>query len=102
MTVDPRKLGLRLAAAVAASLLVAGCGTRLNDSQIEAAAGVGGAGGGQAASGAPAPGAADTGVVNDTGTAPASTDVATGTGTAAAVTPAAGSSAAPVAGATSS
>ena len=33
-------LGVRLAAAVAVSLLVAGCGTRLDDAQIEAAAGL--------------------------------------------------------------
>ena len=39
-------LMLRLVAALAASVLVAGCGTRLSDARIEAAAGVGGGGGG--------------------------------------------------------
>src|SRR5260370_9707818 len=45
------KLLLRLAAAVAASLLVAGCGTRLNDAEIRTAAGAGAPGPGQAAPG---------------------------------------------------
>src|SRR5581483_5744321 len=53
------KVPLRLVAALAASLLVAGCGTRLSDARIEAAAGVGGGGGGgpAAATGSAAPAA---------------------------------------------
>jgi branched-chain amino acid transport system substrate-binding protein len=95
------KLAFRIAAAVAASLLVAGCGTRLNDSQIEAAAGVGGAagGGGGVTAGAAAPGTADSGTVTDTGAAQASTGAATGG--AAAATPSAGTAVSPVAGASS-
>ncbi|MDQ1514755.1 MAG: branched-chain amino acid transport system substrate-binding protein, partial [Actinomycetota bacterium] len=92
------KLTFRIAAAVATSLLVAGCGTRLNDSQIEAAAGVGGAGGGGgAASAAAAPGTVDNGGVTDPGAAQPSTGAATASGSAAA-TPSAGAAAAPIAG----
>ena len=54
-------LGVRLAAAVAVSLLVAGCGTRLDDAQIEAAAGVGGANGATAAASDVAIGTFDSG-----------------------------------------
>ncbi|HEY0397425.1 MAG TPA: ABC transporter substrate-binding protein, partial [Acidimicrobiia bacterium] len=89
-------------AAVAASLLVAGCGTRLNDSQIEAAAGVGGpAGGGTAAAGTAAPGTADSGAVTDTGAAQASTGAAAVPGGAASATPSAGAAALPAAGGSS-
>ncbi|HEV7534793.1 MAG TPA: ABC transporter substrate-binding protein [Acidimicrobiia bacterium] len=95
------KLAFRLAAAVAASLLVAGCGTRLNDSQIEAAAGVGGSGGGgAAATGSAAPGTVDTGTVSDTGAAQASTGAAAVSGGAAAA-PVAGAAVTPGAGASS-
>src|SRR5437868_6302222 len=91
------KVVFRLAAAVAASLLVAGCGTRLNDSQIEAAAGVGGAaggGGGGVAAGAAAPGTVS-GAPIDTGAGQASAGVATAAGGTAAATPAAGTAASP-------
>ena len=52
--------GIRWIAALGAALLVAGCGTRLNDARIEAAAGVGqtAAGAGADTAAAPAPGAA--------------------------------------------
>jgi branched-chain amino acid transport system substrate-binding protein len=91
-----KKLGIRLAAALAVSLLVAGCGTRLDDAQIEAAAGVGGANGGAASSSESATGSLDTGTVSDAGTALAGTDAgatagaatATGTGTGTAAGPA--------------
>jgi branched-chain amino acid transport system substrate-binding protein len=95
------KLVRRLAAAVAATLLVAGCGTRLNDAAIRTAAGVGGAGAGEAAAGTPAPGTSDSGTVSDTGAAAVSANASTGGGTVAAATPAAGGSVSPVAGATS-
>jgi branched-chain amino acid transport system substrate-binding protein len=67
-----------LGAAVAVSLLVAGCGTRLEDAQIEAAAGVNAASSGASAPGDVTGGALDTGVVGDTGAAPSSTDAGTG------------------------
>jgi branched-chain amino acid transport system substrate-binding protein len=91
------RLTLRLVAALAASVLVAGCGTRLSDARIEAAAGVGGGGGGgqAAATGSAAPGAADSATAGDSGATAAgpsaaapsggtATGTATGTGTAAA------------------
>ena len=92
------KLLRRLGAAVAASLLVAGCGTRLNDAEIKTAAGVGGVAGGEAAAGNAAPGTVDSGAVTDTGAAQASTGATTPSGSAAAATPSAGSAAGPIAG----
>ncbi|HEV7861813.1 MAG TPA: ABC transporter substrate-binding protein [Acidimicrobiia bacterium] len=92
-------MAFRLAAAVAASLLVAGCGTRLNDPQIEAAAGVGASagGGGAAASAAAAPGTVDSGAVSDGGAAQAPPGAATASGGTA--TPSgAGTAASPLAG----
>jgi branched-chain amino acid transport system substrate-binding protein len=72
-----RKLLRRWGAAVAVSLLVAGCGTRLEDAQIEAAAGVNAANGSAGTTGDLSTGALDSGVV-DTGAA-APTDAGTGT-----------------------
>jgi branched-chain amino acid transport system substrate-binding protein len=91
-----KRLLVRLAAAVAASLLVAGCGTRLNDAQIEAAAGVNGAGGGAASPTESAGGTYDSGTVSDAGTAAAGGDVASAgaaTGAAAAAGPGTGAAA---------
>src|SRR5207237_78498 len=86
--------GIRWIAALGAALLVAGCGTRLNDARIEAAAGVGqtAAGAGADTAAAPAPGAAATneaapGLTSDAGTA-AATAAQTATAPVAGATPA--------------
>jgi branched-chain amino acid transport system substrate-binding protein len=94
-----KKLGVRLAAAVAVSLLVAGCGTRLDDAQIEAAAGVGGANGNGAAATGSATETFDSGATTDAGAAPAGTDAAAGgaTGDASSTGAAAGTAAGPAA-----
>src|SRR5688572_12682658 len=74
-----KKLGIRLVAALAVSLLVAGCGTRLDDAQIEAAAGVGGSNGAAGAtSSEAATGTLDSGTASDAGTAAAETDASAG------------------------
>ena len=81
--------GIRWIAALGAALLVAGCGTRLNDARIEAAAGVGQAAAGNGAVAAPAAGPATANTVAPSGT----TDAAGApvTGAQGATTPAAGS-----------
>jgi branched-chain amino acid transport system substrate-binding protein len=90
-------LALRLAAALAVSLLVAGCGTRLDDARIEAAAGVGG--NNNAGSSQSAAETFDTGTVSDAGTASAAPEVSAGADTGAAAATGGGTAAAPTAGA---
>jgi branched-chain amino acid transport system substrate-binding protein len=104
--------GIRWIAALGATVLVAGCGTRLNDARIEAAAGVGqataGARAAAPAAGGATPGDATSAVTTDAGAATAAeaqtatTPLAGGGATTAAATPAAGAAAAGSAGATKS